>query len=43
MPQIGSPARAVAAEAGRVLVTDKGYLGCRQFCPSHPAMARFLE
>ncbi|HVX34249.1 MAG TPA: hypothetical protein VHA80_14025 [Solirubrobacterales bacterium] len=43
VPLSGGPARAVAAGAGRVLVTDPGYTGCRQYCRAHPAIARFVE
>jgi len=43
VPLAGSPARAIGAGPGRVLVSDKGNAFCREACRSHPAIARFLE
>jgi hypothetical protein len=43
VPLTGSPARAITAGSGRMLVTDKGNVYCRQSCDPQPGMARFLE
>jgi uncharacterized delta-60 repeat protein len=43
VPLAGSPARAIGAGPGRVLVSDKGNAFCREACRSHPAISRFLE